>query len=160
VALFNAGLANDLAWVCDQLKLTKPVRAQHGRRRRVRLAARYPDLASAIVMLDAAVVLPSAARAGLMQFMEELQGEDYRAVALGYVADVFLIPTDDAAPGMISTPRHVMMSMLEGLRDDPVLANGHIALPCLDIAANEPRPRSDLSTLRELIPQRSYDQTA
>jgi hypothetical protein len=42
-----------------------------------------------IVMLDAAIVLPSAARAGLVQLMKDLHGPNYRAVARDYVADVF-----------------------------------------------------------------------
>jgi pimeloyl-ACP methyl ester carboxylesterase len=59
--------ADDLAWMCRRLELVKPVVAGHSMGGIVAfdLAARYPDLPSAVVMLDAAVVLPSAARAAI-----------------------------------------------------------------------------------------------
>jgi pimeloyl-ACP methyl ester carboxylesterase len=56
--------ADDLAWMCQRLELAKPVVVGHSMGGIVAfdLAARYPHLSSAVVMLDAAVVLPSAAR--------------------------------------------------------------------------------------------------
>jgi pimeloyl-ACP methyl ester carboxylesterase len=64
--------ADALAWLCGELGLVRPVLIGHSMGGVVvfDLAARYPDLTSAIVMLDAAVVLPESARAGLLQFIE------------------------------------------------------------------------------------------
>lgn len=160
--------ADDLAWMCGALKLTRPVFIGHSMGGVVvfDLAARYPDLASAIVMLDAAVALPSSARAGLLQFIEKMHGPDYRDVARNYVADAFFIPTDDAArkariiDGMVAAPRQVMLSMLEGLRDyHSKVVEGRPTAPSLYIAANEPHPRSEIPPLRALIPHMHYGQT-
>ena len=58
------------------------------------LAARYPNLTFAVVVLDAAVVLPSGVRAAIPSFLEELRGPGYRDVLCGYVANFLFIPTD------------------------------------------------------------------
>ncbi len=57
--------ADDLAWICNQIELVGSVVIGHSMGGIVAfdLAARYPDLPSAVVMLDAAVMLPSAAYA-------------------------------------------------------------------------------------------------
>jgi pimeloyl-ACP methyl ester carboxylesterase len=160
--------ADDLAWMCGELKLSRPIFIGHSMGGIVAfdLAARYPDLPSAIVMLDAAIILPGAARAGLVRFIDEMRGPDYRAVARSYIANVFFIPSDDAArrarilDEMTSAPQHVMISMLEGLRDhDPDVARGRLIVPSLYIAANEPHPRSEIAPLRALVPQMLYEQT-
>jgi pimeloyl-ACP methyl ester carboxylesterase len=72
--------ADDLASTCERLELAKPVVVGHSMGSIVSfdLAARYPDLPSAVVMLDAAFVLPSAARTAIPTFLEELSGPDYR----------------------------------------------------------------------------------
>lgn len=71
---------DDLAWMCERLELAKPVVVGHSMGGIVAfdLAARYPDLPSAIVMLDAAVVLPSAARAAIPGLLRKLRGPDFR----------------------------------------------------------------------------------
>lgn len=80
--------ADDLAWLCERLGLAKPVVIGHSMGGIVAfdLAARYPALPSAVVMLDAAVVLPSATRAAIPQFLEKLRGSDYREVLRDYDA--------------------------------------------------------------------------
>ena len=59
--------ADDLAWMCERLDFAQPVVVGHSMGGIVAfdLAARYPGLTSAVVMLDAAVVLPSVARAAI-----------------------------------------------------------------------------------------------
>jgi pimeloyl-ACP methyl ester carboxylesterase len=160
--------ADDLAWMCGELELGRPIFIGHSMGGIVvfDLAARYQNLPSAIVMLDAAIILPGAARAGLVRFIDEMREPDYRAAARDYIANVFFIPSDDPArrarifDEMTSAPQHVMVSMLEGLRDhDPSMARGRLVVPSLYIAANEPRPRSEIPPLRELIPQMAYGQT-
>ena len=92
-----AGFADDLAWVCAQLALEKPVVVGHSMGGIVAfdLAARYPDLPSAVVMLDAAVVLPAGARAAIPGLLEELRGPGYRKALRDYAPNALFIPTDD-----------------------------------------------------------------
>jgi pimeloyl-ACP methyl ester carboxylesterase len=74
--------ADDLAWMCERLELAKPVVAgpSMGGIVAFDLAARYPELTSAVVMLDASVVLPSGVWAAITSFLEELRGPDYQEV--------------------------------------------------------------------------------
>lgn len=59
------------------------------------LAARYSNLPLAIVMLDAAVVLPSAARTAVPLLLEQLRGPNYQEALREYVASALFIPTDN-----------------------------------------------------------------
>lgn len=162
------GFADDVAWICTQLRLTKPVIIGHSMGGIVTfdLAARYPDLPAAIVMIDAAVVLPAATRANVGSFLDALRGQNYRAVLSDYVTNVLFLATDDRdrktriLEAMTSAPRHVMVSAFEGLRNyDPDIAKTHLVVPSLYIAANETLPRSDMVRLHELVPPLHYGQT-
>ena len=160
--------AEDLAWICGRVGLEKPLVVGHSMGGIVAfdLAARYPELASGIVMLDAAVVLPSAARAAIPPFLGELRGPGYRDSLREYVANSLFIPTDDQErkarilEGMVSVPQHVVVSAFEGLRDyDPTEATGGLAVPAVYIAADEARPRSDMARFHELTPEILYGKT-
>ena len=113
-------LADDLAWVCEQIGLEKPVIIGHSMGGIVAfdLAARYPALPSAVIMLDAAIVLPSASREAIPAFLETMQGPDYEEVVRRYVENNLFIPTDDfdrkenILSSMASAPRHVMVSAM------------------------------------------------
>jgi pimeloyl-ACP methyl ester carboxylesterase len=151
--------ADDLAWMCDQLGVEKPVVIGHsmGAIGAFDLACRYPTLPSAIVMLDAALALPAGARAAAPHLMEELRGPEYREVQRNYVANSLFIPTDDQQrkerilEDMSSAPQHMMVSAMESLQnyDAAVVAEG-CTVPALYIAADEPQPRTDVSRFHEL----------
>jgi pimeloyl-ACP methyl ester carboxylesterase len=154
--------ADDLAWMCEQLGLHKPVVIGHsmGGVVDLGLAMRYPDLPSAIVMIDAPVVRPAEGRAAMQRLLERLRGADYREAMRSLVTDVLFISTDDQqrkeriAQQMSSAPQHVVVSAFEGMRDyDPTEAGGGLAVPALYVEANEPQPRSDMARLREMFPQ-------
>ena len=146
--------ADDVAWLCRELKLPKPILVGHSMGGIVSfdVAARYPELPGAIVMLDAAVVLPPAARAAIPQFLERLRGPDYAIALRDLVSSVFFLSSDDAVrkahilEEMAKTPQHVMESAYQGLgefrADD---AQGRVVVPSLYIAADEPSPRSDMA---------------
>ncbi len=160
--------ADDVAWLCGELNLSKPILIGHSMGGIVAfdLAARYPDLPAAIVMLDSAVVLPVAARAGIPQFLEMLRGPDYAKALRDFAAAVLFLPSDDPArkarilDGMADAPQYMMISAYQGLADyDAGEAKGRVVVPSLYIAADEPSPRSDIGRLRELIPQMLYGQT-
>ena len=160
--------ADDLAWMCLRLELAKPVVVGHSMGGIVAfdLAARYPDLPSSVVMLDAAVVLPSAARAAIPSLLEELRGPDYQNVLRGYASKSLFIPTDDEQRkerilrSMSSAPQHVVVSAFEGLRDyDPTEAAGGLALPGVYIAADELQPRSDMTRFHEMFSDIQYGKT-
>ncbi len=145
--------ADDLAWICNQIELASPVVIGHSMGGIVAfdLAARYPDLPSAVVMLDAAVMLPSAARAATPAFLDQLRGPTYREALCDYVATTLFIPTDNSdrkesiLERMVVAPQHVLVSAFEGLRDyDPTA---------------EAVPRSDMVRFHELAAQILYGKT-
>jgi pimeloyl-ACP methyl ester carboxylesterase len=157
--------ADDLAWTTDQLKLSRPTVVGHSMGGIVAydLAVRYPDLPAAIVMIDAAVALPAAARGLIAPFLEQLRGPDYRAALRHYVETALFIPTDDPErkerilDQMSSAPRHVLVSAFEGLRDYE--AGSGLSVPGLYIAADELTPRSDMSRLQVLAPELVHGRT-
>lgn len=160
--------ADDVAWCVERLALDKPVIIGHSMGGIVAfdLAARYPDLPDAIVMLDSSVTRSQAARTATGGFCEKLAGPDRINVMRDYVSTTLFIPTDDSArkelllKRMSSTSAHVVVSAMEGLRDyDPSYAAGLIKAASLYIAADEPVARSDLGALRDLIPQLLFGQT-
>src|SRR5271170_4112969 len=91
------GFADDVAFVCDHLGLAEAIVIGHsmGGIVALDLASRYPALLSALIMLDAAIVLPEAARALAPKLVAELGGPDYQRVIRDFVAKTLFIPTDD-----------------------------------------------------------------
>ena len=151
--------------MCERIDLVEPVVVGHSMGGIVAfdLAARYPSLPSAVVMLDAAVVLPAAARAAIPAFLEEVRGPGYRETLRDYAANSLFIPTDDQErkvrilKGMPFAPRHVVVSAFEGLGDyDPAEAAGGLTVPAVYIAADEARPRSAMARFHELAPRILY----
>ncbi len=156
------GFADDVAWMCDQLGVEKPVVIGHSMGGIVAfdLACRYPTLPSAIVMLDAGVVLLARARAAAPHLVEKLRGPNYREVLRQYVANSLFIPTDDEQrkerilEDMSSSSQDVMVSAMESLRDyDAAAVAEGCAVPALYIATDEPLPRTDMGHFHELVPR-------
>lgn len=157
--------------MCAQLGLKKPVVIGHslGGVVVLALALRYPDLPSAIVMVDAPIVRPADAHAAMQRFLEQLRDANYREfreLMRGFVSNVLFIPTDDQerkkriVQQMSSAPQHVVVSAFEGMRDyDPTESGGGLAVPGLYVEANEPQPRSDMGSFHKMFPQVLHGKT-
>ena len=82
------------------------------------------------------------------------------------MANTLVLPTDNPdrkmriLDGMSSAPQHVLVSAFEGPRDyDPAEVAGCLSVPGLYIAADEPKPRADMTRLHALVPQILYGKT-
>lgn len=153
--------ADDLAFLCRELQLEKPVVVGHSMGGVVAFAfaERYPDLPSAIVTVDAGLAPPSAVGTALATFIDGLRGPNFRKVLGDYADAVLFLPTDDAKRRahilsvMTSAPQHVAVSALEGGHAyDADQAKGRLVVPVLYIAADESPPRAD-THLRALVPR-------
>lgn len=156
------GFADDVAWLVGTLAIQRPILVGHSMGGIIAydIAARYPDLASAIVMIDSAVVLPERARAAIPPFLEKLRQPGYAEVVADYVGSNLFLPTDDAGrkaailAAMAAAPHHVLLSAYAGLADyDAEDGKEAVTVPTLYIGANEASPRCDLARLGALVPQ-------
>jgi pimeloyl-ACP methyl ester carboxylesterase len=162
-----SAFADDVVWCCRELQLHKPVLIGHSMGGIVAydVAARAPRLPGAIVMLDAAVVMPAAVRDAVPHFLGVLSGPDRAAALRDFVAKALFLPSDDPArksgilDDMASAPQHVMAAAYAGLGAYDAQAAGRVDVPALYIAADEPSPRCDMARLRELLPQLQQGQT-
>ncbi len=112
-----AAFANDLAWLCSELALVKPIVVGHsmGGNATLELAARYPELPAAIVMIDSLFLPSQAFLASLAPLVEAFQGSHYREVYQQGILGLCL-PTDDEAlktqltASFPKAPHHVLLS--------------------------------------------------
>jgi pimeloyl-ACP methyl ester carboxylesterase len=116
-----AVFADDVAWLCGQMRLDKPVIIGHamGGLVAIDLAARYPALPAGIVTLATPVLLSDAACDQLLPVVSALRTAGYRQAQRQMVEQGLFLPTDDFArkaqiiQSMSSAPRHVMASAFE-----------------------------------------------
>jgi pimeloyl-ACP methyl ester carboxylesterase len=155
-----SGFADDVAWLCGQLGLEHPVLVGHSMGGTVVLdvAARYPDLPRAVVMLDAAPIVgtsPSAAMAG--EVAAALAGPDgaatRAAIIEGATASLHRDPALHAQvqADMHAVPAHVANSAVANstLWDGEAAARA-CRVPALHIGADD--PHNDAAALRALNP--------
>jgi pimeloyl-ACP methyl ester carboxylesterase len=151
--------ADDLAWLCERLGVTRPVVIGHSLGGAVALAVavRFPSLPVAIGALDSPLARAPEAVAAVERLVARLWGPDYRPVARQFCDENLFVSTDDPArrarilDGMSAAPQHVMASAMEGLaRYDSAAALSALTVPMLFIAANEAKPRADVARLRAL----------
>jgi pimeloyl-ACP methyl ester carboxylesterase len=161
-----AGFADDLAWLCGQIGVTKPVVIGHsmGGVIALELAARHPDLPAAIVMVDSPIVPPQALRDGVAPLMEALRGPTCREAQREFVANMLFLPSDDQqrkariVDHMSSAPQHVMASAFDEIFSwDSVAAASACKVPALLI--NAASPLAQVERFRELCPQLVVGQT-
>ena len=162
-----AGFADDLAWLCEQLEIERPVVVGHsmGGVIAFEMAARHPERVGAVVAVDAPVVPTQALRDQSVGLIEGLKSPAYQEVARGFVSAGLFRPTDDAErraqviDHMAGAPQHVMASAMECIFDCDVVASiANCKAPALLINSTDVRP-VDLGQVRELCPHVEIGQT-
>lgn len=158
--------ADDLVWLCDQLKVKKPIVIGHsmGGVIAVELAARFPEVPGAVVTLDSPIVPPPELLDGVATpTIAALRGLDYREVQRKMVAEMLFLPTDDPTrkarivDAMSSAPQHVMASAFAGIFCDTAASAAACKVPFLILLAAQ--PLSDVAGLRQVCPTAIIGQT-
>lgn len=161
-----AGFADDLAFLCEQLGVDRPVVVGHsmGGVIAFEMAARHPDLVGAVVAIDSPLVPPAALAAMIPGFVEGLRSPDYQNVTRDFVNNLLFLPTDDSerkvqiADGMAGAHQHVMASAMECIFScDTAASAAGCQAPALLI--NAAAPLADLDRLREMCPHVMIGQT-
>jgi len=156
-----AGFAEDIAWLCYHLDVTKPVIVGHsmGGNIALELAARYPDLPAAILLLDTVIFpLPGLKKNELLPVEAALRGPGYREAIRKAIAGLFL-PTDDQAckahlvEHAATTPQHVAVPAFRNhlITYDASASAAACKVPVGYIAATN--SKADLEQFRSLCPQ-------
>jgi pimeloyl-ACP methyl ester carboxylesterase len=159
-----AVFVDDLAWMCGELTLEKPIVIGHsmGGVIAVELAARYPDLPSAVVTLDSPVCVLPAVLQRVEPLLAGLRSSSFRELQSQFVDSMFLSTDNEERKarikaGMISTPQHVAASAFEHVLKDTESAVRACRVPLLVLAAAE--SLSNLAHLREICPHVVTGQT-
>jgi pimeloyl-ACP methyl ester carboxylesterase len=161
-----AGFADDVAWLCRELGLSKPVIVGHsmGGMTALELAARHPDLMSAIVVCDSPVAVPAALAPNLAAFAAELHKPNWRTAHRTFLSDALFIAADDPQrkaqilADMTSAPATVVQGCFDAIMAaDMEGAARKCKVPFLYLAAAA--PLADFAKLRQLCPQVVIGQT-
>ena len=154
-----AGYADDVAWLCEQLKLVEPLVVGHsmGGNVALELAARHPHVPQAVVLIDTLVCPAAEVAAGLEQLVAGVTGSDYMAVANGLLQSICL-PSDAFRQKLHPTaalhaPQHVVLSSLRCHTTDysAVDAASACKLPIAYIASS--KSLANLAEFQRLTPQ-------
>ena len=154
-----AGFADDLAWLCRELGIYKPVLIGHslGGMIALDLAARYPEVPAAVVALDATIVPPAGTDIWLQPVTQGLRTPAYREVLRQFLEGNFA-PTDDPqrkarlVDQMVAAPQQVVVSTWDGMFAwESATAAAACQVPVLYIDTGT--PNADLLRFHELCPQ-------
>ena len=154
-----AVFADDVAWMCEQLEVTKPVVVGHsmGGNVALELAARHPHLPQQVVLIDSVVFPPEQLSTSFDALLAGVSSPDYVAVCNGLLKSLCL-PSDAFAQRLapdasLHAPQHVVLSSLRHHTADSrsVEAAKLCQLPIAYIAAND--PLADLVQFRAATPQ-------
>jgi len=160
-----AGYADDLAWLCNELEIVKPVAIGHsmGGLIVLELAARFQDIPSAIVILDSPIIPPEPFIEGLKPLIMAMQTQRYRE-ALGQFLSQFIGFADDPdrkerlLKELLSIEQHVIASTLASYSTyDSASAASACKVPVLNVSSGI--PFSDIARFHELCPQLITEQT-
>lgn len=149
--------AADLAALCDRLGIRDAVVIGHsaGGAVAVELAARRPDLAAAVVALDATMLFRKEVLRGVEPLLAALRSPAWQVALRGFLQQSYL-PTDDPAllaeelAALERMPQHVVAAVAERfLAWDAEAALRDLAAPLLYVDASQ---MTDLDRLAELVP--------
>jgi pimeloyl-ACP methyl ester carboxylesterase len=161
-----ATFVDDLAWLCGQLELAKPIVIGHsmGGTIALELAARHPDLVAAAVLIDSFLFLPPSLMENIRGAAAGLQAPDYMPLVEQIIEPLFA-PSDDPSirktflTSLAATPQHVLAtSFASHLIDyDAVSAATACQVPiayiCTDTTA------ADVAAFQALCPQLKIGRT-
>lgn len=109
-----AAFADDVAWLCEQLGLFKPILVGHSMGGNVVLefAARYPAVPASVVLIDSAVLPPQSLLDGLESVVAGLQGADFLTAYQRVLSSLCLAweKTTEAMINALDIPPHVLAS--------------------------------------------------
>ena len=159
------GFAEELGWTIRELGLDHPVVVVHSMGViGVELAARHPELASALVLIDAPVFVPPQMVEAFQGALAGMRTPAWQQVVRGFADQVAFVPGDrserkQAIVGrMCSVPQQVVVSTWANyLTHDPAPALGELRLPLLVIRSAMP---VDAARLRALCPQTEFAEVA
>ena len=159
------GFADDLAWMCRQLGISRPVVVGHsmGGMIALELAARFADLPAAIVTLDSVVLPPQAFAEALQPFAEAMRTPGYRDAIRQFMGQFVGFGDEPERRArlvdeMSSVPQHVVASALENVAAyDATAAASACKVPVLYVSSGP--WFTDVDRFRELCPQLVTGQT-
>ena len=138
-----AQFAEDVAWLCDEIGLQKPVIVGHSMGGLIALntARKHPELSRALVFNDAVMTpLPEQFEGLRTSLIAGLQSPAYKDAAANFVksfmftADSSTDLKDEITDGMASAPQRVMHTALASTFSDDMTA-GPLPVPSLFIRA-------------------------
>jgi len=157
--------ADDLAWLCRQRGIERPIVVGHSMGGAIALewAAEEPERLAGIVLLDTAVLPAPDVWAGVQPVIAGLHTPRYRDVVRQFATDAFFLPTDNpqrkawAIDAILETPQHVLASAFEEIFAwDSEAAIARCKVPTLYIAST--RPRGDVDRFAQVCPQLTHGQ--
>jgi pimeloyl-ACP methyl ester carboxylesterase len=160
------GFADDVAWLCGQLRLDHPVVVGHsmGGMVAVELAARYPNLPSAVVACDSPLVPAAPLMAAIADTAAKFHQAVWRPAHRAFLEQMLFIATDDPKrrdailADMTSAPDAVTIGCFDAIAG--ANSEGAVAgctVPFLYIAAAA--ILADFAKLRQLCPKVVTGQT-
>jgi pimeloyl-ACP methyl ester carboxylesterase len=161
-----ATFADDVAWLCRELGLRRPVVVGHslGAAVALALAARHPEIPAALALLDPAVFFAEAGDELRDELLAGLAGPGHRSEAEEFIREFLFLPGDDPelreriVAAMCATPQHVMHPALRGLVDfDSAAAAKACRAPVLVVEAGA--PFVDRARLRAALPDVAIEST-
>jgi pimeloyl-ACP methyl ester carboxylesterase len=159
-------LADDVAWMCSQLGMERPVVVGHslGGLVALELAAGHSEHVRAVTLVDSILLAPGVRAAFVRELVAALRSADASRALRDYYS-TFFGPHDDQArmawilDEIVRTPAHVTSSILEeSVRSwDDADALGRCEVPLLYLDAST--PNADLARATKLQPRLAVGRT-
>jgi pimeloyl-ACP methyl ester carboxylesterase len=161
-----AAFADDLAWLCSELGLIKPIVVGHSMGGNVALefAARYPETPASIVLIDSVIFPTQSFLDALQPLVEALRGPDFQAASQKALLSLCITTDDESRKAELiaslpKAPQHVLASTFTKHLTDydvsPAAAGCRVPIAYIGAAT----PMADLIQFRSLTPHLLTAQT-